>query len=200
MVKTAPDIYGPYLTKYKKGESVLYVRLLNALYGIMCAAILYYQHFVKDITKLGFKINAYDPCIANKTVDGTHLTIVWHMDDLKVSYLKTAVVMRMAKWLKTKYEQVLEDGSREMKISRGKIHEYLGMTLDFSSPGELKVTMIPYVKEIVEQFSQHDPGESTTKTPAAEHLFKVNEEARALSEWQAKVFHNFVVKSLFLMK
>jgi hypothetical protein len=34
--------------------------------------------------------------------------------------------------------------------------------------------MIPYVKEIVQQFAEFDDSDSTAATPAAEHLFKVN--------------------------
>ena len=32
-----------------------------------------------------------------------------------------------------------------MKIYRGKIHDYLGMTLNFSEPVEVKIHMIPYI-------------------------------------------------------
>ena len=60
----------------------------------------------------------------------------------------------MADWPKSTYERLFEDGSGEMQITRGKKLEYLGMTLDFNIPGELKITMISYVKEIVELFSQ----------------------------------------------
>ena len=34
LVKIAPEVYGPYLTKDKKGNSLLYVKLLKALYGL----------------------------------------------------------------------------------------------------------------------------------------------------------------------
>ena len=54
----------------------------------------------------------------------------------------------MLKWLKN-YERTFEDGSGNTKISKGKIHEYLGMTLAFSEPGEVKITMIPYTEETV---------------------------------------------------
>jgi hypothetical protein len=134
----------------------LYVRLLNALYGIMKAALLYYQRFVTDLKSIDFEINPYDPCIANKIVKGKQLTVVWHVDDLKVSHVSSNVVTKMADWLKSTYERLFDDGSGEMKICRGKIHEYLGMTLDFTVDGKVKITMIPYVKEIVQQFKEHD--------------------------------------------
>ena len=52
----------------------------------------------------------------------------------------------MADWLKSTNERLFDDGSGELKICRGKIHEYLGMTLDFTIDGEVKITMISYVK------------------------------------------------------
>ena len=167
MVKVAPEIYTKYVIVNSKGETVLYVRLLNALYGIMKAALLYYQRFVKDLKSIGFQINPYDPCVANKVVKGKQLTVVWHVDDLKVSHVRALVVTKMADWLKKTYERLFDDGSGEMKICRGKVHDYLGMCLDFTVPGEVKITMIPYVKEIVQQFSEYDNSQSTAATPAA---------------------------------
>ena len=200
MVKVAPEIYSKYVIINNKGETVLYLRMLNAIYGILKAALLYYKRFVGDLLSIGFELNPYDPCVANKIVDGKQLTVVWHIDDLKVSHVKARVVTRMARWLKSQYERLFEDGSGAMKISRGKVHEYLGMTLDYSTPGEVKITMIPYVKEMVKLFEQYDPTEKTATTPAADHLFQVRDDCADLSERQSTVFHNFVAKSLFLTK
>ncbi len=36
-----------------------------------------------------------------------------------------------------------------MKVARGKVHKYLGMTLDFTVKYMVKVTMIEYVNEII---------------------------------------------------
>ena len=107
MVKVAPEIYSKYVSVDSKGKLVLYVHLLNALYGIMKAALLYYKHFVHDITAIGFKLNPYHPCVANKIVHSKQLTITWHVDDLKVSHKKYQVISQIVKWLKAKYEQLL---------------------------------------------------------------------------------------------
>ena len=58
----------------------------------------------------------------------------------------------------------------------GKIHEYLGMTLDFTTKGQVKITMTPYVKETVELFKKHDDTDHDANLPAVEHLFQVNEQ------------------------
>ena len=42
LIKTAPEIYRKNITINRKGETVLYVRELNAIYGIMKAVLLFY--------------------------------------------------------------------------------------------------------------------------------------------------------------
>ena len=79
--------------------------------------------------------------MANNILDGVQLTVVWHVNDIKVSHIDGGVVTHMAAWLKKTYERLFKDGSGSMKINRGMIHEYLGMTLDYSTRGEVKITM-----------------------------------------------------------
>ena len=69
LIKTAREIYRKHITINRKGETVLYVRALNAIYGIMKAALLFYQKFVGDLITIGFKLKPYYPCVANKTIN-----------------------------------------------------------------------------------------------------------------------------------
>ena len=52
----------------------------------------------------------------------------------------------MAKWLRKTYECLFKYGSGKMKLCRGKVHDYLSMNLDQTIKGEVKITMIPYIK------------------------------------------------------
>ena len=36
--------------------------------------------------------------------------------------------------------------ARELSITRGKVHDYLGMTIDYSEPGKVKFKMDDYVE------------------------------------------------------
>ena len=36
-----------------------------------------------------------------------------------------------------------------MTVHRGKVHKYLGMTLDFTAKRKVKISMVDYVKEIM---------------------------------------------------
>jgi hypothetical protein len=87
LVDIAPDVYKAYVTKDKKGVAQLLVQCQNAIYGTMVASLLCYRKFAKSLTSIGFVINPYDLCVANKMVRGKQITICWHVDDLKVSHV-----------------------------------------------------------------------------------------------------------------
>jgi hypothetical protein len=80
MVKINPKLYRQYVI-LEKGRSVLYLRLQKALYGMMKSALLFHRKLVSELGEMGFEINPYDPCVANKMVNGTQITIRWHVDD-----------------------------------------------------------------------------------------------------------------------
>ena len=101
----------------------------------------------------------------------------------------------------------------KMKVSRGKTHKYLGMTLDYSTPGECKITMIDYVDEILAAWEKVEPlideegfekvqsKARKTKTSAApENLFKVDDDCKKLNSTKATAFHNIVAKALYITK
>ena len=41
---------------------------------------------------MGFKINPYDPCVANKMIEGSLCVIAWCVDDNKISHKNPKVV------------------------------------------------------------------------------------------------------------
>ena len=84
MVMADPALDQPFVS-YKTGKPVLSVWLQKALYGCLQSALLFYEKLVGDLEAYGFKINPYDPCVANKMIDRKQLTVFWHVDDLKIS-------------------------------------------------------------------------------------------------------------------
>ena len=186
-----PEIYTPYIV-FEKGKKVLYVRLLKALYGMLIASLLYYKRFVKDISTIGFKINPYDPCVANRIVNGKQHTITWHVDDLKSSHVDPKVNDEFLKWLNKVYGSV-----GEVKGVRGHKHDYLAMDLNFSEKGVLQVDMRTYVKTMIKDFSGK-VGKSSV--PWTENLFKVDDTAKDLGPTRRKEFHTFVTKGMFIAK
>jgi hypothetical protein len=87
---------------------------------------------------------------------------------------------------------------KPLVTTRGKVHEYLGMTLDFSVDGKVKVIMQDYIKEMLDELESDMDG--IAATPAAPHLFTVNNEPVPLNEKEAELFHHFTAKLLFLSR
>ena len=104
------------------------------------SALLFYKKLRVDLEGLGFKINPYDPCVANKDINGEQLTVVWHVDNLKVSHKDENVVSAFC----VKMSQLYGSGT---KSSRGKVHNFLGMDLDWSRDGVFIVSMIKYLQK-----------------------------------------------------
>ena len=157
------------------------------------SAILFYRKLSADLTKMGFKINFYDPCVANKMVGGKQLTVCWHLDDIKVSHVNKHVVTKFVRRLNRLYGK-----KSELTVSRGKYHYYLGMYLDFRTDGVVKVDMKKYVKETYEMFPE-DLGERVT-SPAAEYLREVDDKGIKLDEKRKQTFHTITARTLFCGK
>jgi len=115
------------------------------------------------------------------------------VDDLKISHVEADVVTGVL----NDVEKVFGKDA-PVTITRGKIHDYLGMTLDFSDPGKFKVKMLDYADGMLSDLPADMRG--VAATPAGDHLFDVNESAEKLDEPTAQFFHHQVAKALFLCK
>jgi hypothetical protein len=195
MVEIDPELYGPYLRKTKKGESIVYVKMLKAMYRLLRSALLFYLKLVKDLVDFGFELNPYDPCVANKTVDGTQMTVVWHVDDLKVSHISRAAIMVLVGYLKQKYGEGLT-------VHTGSVHDYLGVDHDYSERGVVKLSMMTHLDKIFNDFPEKI--EKASLTPASENLFRIRDpdENTKLKKWlepdRVKDFHHTVAQLLFV--
>jgi hypothetical protein len=197
LVDIAPEAYKLYVSKDKEGNKQLLVQCQNALYGTMIASLLYYWKCVESLTDIDFTINPYDTCVANKIIEGEQMNICFHVDECKLSHRKKKFMDQIIEYLRQECESIFEDRSGAMTVSRGKIHKYLGMTLDYSVLGQIKITMLEYVNEILVAFDKEEPKCGYTKTSAApDSLFKVNEDCEKLAQDKAVEFHNLVAKTL----
>jgi hypothetical protein len=125
-----------------------------------------------SLTSVGFEINPYDPYVANKTVNGTQMRICFHVDDCKLSHYSSRANDNMIDWLRQEYESIFEDGSGRMTVSRGIVHKYLGMTLDYTVHGQVNISMFDYINKIINAFDKTEPKGSGTKSSAApDNLF-----------------------------
>ena len=141
-------MYLDYVTTNKKGKKILPVQCVNALYGSMMALVLFYKKLVASLKGNGFELNPYDPCVAIKPVEGKVLTICFHVDNCKISHKSPGVVDETIKWLCWDYKILFKDGLGAMKVHCGKVHNYLGMILDFLHGGEVHISMVKYIVNV----------------------------------------------------
>ena len=73
------------------------MKLEKALYGTLRAALLFWRKLSSKLVEWGFEINPYDWCVANKMVNGRQLTVLWHVDDLKISHVDESAVRDVIK-------------------------------------------------------------------------------------------------------
>jgi hypothetical protein len=123
-------------------------------------------------------------------VDGKQMTIVWYVDDLKISHVDPSVVGNMIDVLKAEFGQKLD-----FTVRRGKIHEYLGLRLDFSNKGKVVMTISELLKETPE-----DLFKGPARSAASNYLFHVNPKAKKLDNDAAVLYHHLTAKLLYLSK
>ena len=58
----------------------------------------------------------------------------------------------MIRWLRKEYERIFEGGSGNISVSRGNVHVYWGMTLEYRICGRVKITMFDYIEVIITAF------------------------------------------------
>ena len=78
----------------------------------------------------GFKLNPYDKCVANKIINGKQCTIAWYVDDNKISHVDSRVVTGIIKAIEKRFGK--------MSVTRGKVHVFLGMNIEFIGNGKVK--------------------------------------------------------------
>ena len=88
----------------------------------------------------------------------------------------------------------------EVKVTRGKVQDYLGMKLDYSVPGQVSINMVDYVESMLSSFPQSELAGAKVASPWNENLFKVNEKSPKLSKEVAEQFHTTTAQGLFLCK
>ena len=110
------------------------------------------------------------------------MTVTWQVDALKISHKESDKVTKLITELGKLYDN-------DLTVHRGKVHSYLGMHFDYSTKGTVKIFLIPYKKQIIDDFPE--PVTSTAPTPAGEHLFTVrpDDKNKLLPEEQAQAFY-----------
>ena len=78
--------------RYDTGKKVLYIKILESINGCIESALLWYKLYSETLEGIEFVINSYDQCVENKMINGKQCTIVWYVDDNKLSHVDPNIV------------------------------------------------------------------------------------------------------------
>ena len=174
----------------ENGKKVLYLRVLRALYGCLESALLWYDLYSSTLKSHGFELNPYDRCVANKIINGKQFTIIFYVDNNKISDVDKDLVTEVLKLLKSHFG--------DLTITRGKKHNFLGMDLIFKEDGTLEIRMKKMLEDILKLVDE--PLSVSVSSPATKHLHEVTEDSEQLDETQSELFHSSTAKLLYVYK
>ena len=89
----------------------------------------------------------------NKIVDKKQCTILWHVDDLRTSHFDPAVISSVFSDIDAEYGKI-----KKMTITRGKLHKYLGVNIDYSLPGKVIFLMVDYIGKFIDDIIEDIKG------------------------------------------
>jgi hypothetical protein len=120
--------------------------------------------------------------VVNKIINGKQCTVLWHVNDIKASHVEQGVLDDLAKHLDSRYGK-----HAPLTIHRVPVHDYLGMTIDYSEDGKVKIIMWDYIDRLLDEAPDDMSG--TAVTPAANHLIDINDEAEKLDDKRSELYH-----------
>ena len=123
----------------------LYSRLIKVVYETLPGAIIFYNKFSKHLIDPGFIQNKYNMCTTfNKIVNSEHITVQFHVDDLKVSHKKQSILDDFLKDLRDEFDQ-------EYELIKNKFffHKHLGITIDYLILRKVVFTMFDCLKDVI---------------------------------------------------
>ena len=121
------------------------------------------------------------------------MSIMFHIDDILISHKHPHIVTLFIKKLNAEY------GKREsLSVTRGFVHDYLGMTFDLRVEGEVALSQYDFAKKLHISLPDDTKNGKYKKTPAPEDLLKVNDASPKLDGARKETYHCITANTLWL--
>ena len=158
----------------ENGKKFLNVILKKYSYGTFQDSLLLYHRMNRKLKEWGFELNTYDTCVSNNTMNGKQFTMLWHVDDLNISHVDSKAVDFIIKLFDEEFGIYAL-----LMATRVKIHDYLGMVIDYTTQGKFLFTMFDYIDNVLNELPEGSSGNAFT--PACNHLFYTNDNQTKVS-------------------
>ena len=85
-----------------------------------------------------------------------------------------------------------------MSVIQGKVHEKIGMTLEYTVRCQVGIIISSYIEEILNAFEKADlKGKGTESSAASNNVFFVNKDYNNMDQERVMEFHNIATKTLY---
>ena len=174
---------------YMDADGSVTVVLDKALYGCVESARLWYEHLSGVLSSLGYIKSSYDDCLFNKFDDfGVIISSsIFHVDD-------GLIIADTEEILDTFLTGFMSAFDNNVKVHRGRIHNFLGMHLDFTDSNICKVHMQQYIADVLSTWNIV----KARNVPAKSDLFSILTDSPVLSVDQSKLLHRGIAQLLYL--
>lgn len=178
--------YKPFVM-YEGKRKVLYVVLNTSLYGTIQAILLWYELYSTTLKSFGFKLNLYDLCVTNKLINNHQCTIMWHVDDSKISHVTEYVVRDIVKKIEEKFGDI--------KANYGTKQDFLGIKINYRDDGRVEMDIRSYLQKTKDLFNEDLSGAASA---ARNSLFDVDSNSPKFPETKRKLFHQIFQLMLYI--
>ena len=180
----------PELAQYRDENGRLTAQAMKALYGCIESGKLWYDTLSSKLLANGYVQNPYDKCIFNKwhELEGVQSTIGIHVDDCFISCVVPEILESIVHWFAEEFE--------DLNVTRGSVHQFTGMTLDYTQPDKLTVTMKNQIDNLLEKTGT----KGTAVNPAEADLFIIDATSPSLDRKTKDEFHSIIASISYIAK
>ena len=180
----------PQLAQYTDEHGRLTAQALKALYGCIESGKLWYDTLSSKLVANGYVQNPYDKCIFNKwhQSESVQSTIGIHVDDCFISCVLPEILESIVQWFAEEFE--------DLNVTRGPVHQFTGMTLDYTQTGKLYVTMKNQIDTLLDKTGV----EGTSVSPAGADLFTIDADSPNLNSKMKDDFHSIIASVSYIAK
>ena len=174
---------------YKMGKSFVYEVSQGPvwMYGIILITV---QYCYKKLKEIGFILNPYNRCVVNKDIHGGQCTILWYVDEVKISHKNQEVIDNIIRDLQSSFG--------DLNIQNGNQHTYLGMKIKMNKDSAIDSNMTDFIEGVIGFFPEII--KSGVSSNATRNMFNIRTEQERLPDDKKQICHLIEAKLSLVMK
>ena len=111
--------------------------MLQAIYGFIELALLWYKLYTEILLEQGYNINPYDRCVEDEFIKGKQCTMAGYVDDNKALHVHPKVIDELSRDLKEDFKAFV--------VKRGLKHCFLGINIQIIDNKGIEINIKEFI-------------------------------------------------------